>query len=77
LITQTNDLVYPNPRSQQEAFFVNQSGMLKIYNSMGKVVYENDLYLKNTGLRFDENAGVYEIQLSNERGVLSSKLVVK
>ena len=82
--TSVNKLkVYPNPASNHvtiDAGEVRGSYTLKIYNTVGQIMTENNGVLSGQSLSTDVSefaAGMYVVELKTESGILNSKVVVK
>lgn len=79
---QTNKLklnIYPNPAN--EFVNVNSSENAKsilVFNTIGEIVFEKENPSENEKIDLTSfNSGIYFIQLKNEEGILTRKLVVK
>jgi hypothetical protein len=66
-------LVYPNPSNG--SYLLNESGFVRVYDMMGKLVYGTDIIAGEVIEITNEPAGIYFLQFESNEGNATIKLV--
>ncbi|MEP7265414.1 MAG: S8 family serine peptidase, partial [Bacteroidota bacterium] len=73
-----NFLVYPNPSSQNFTVVVpSDSRQIEIFNSLGKLIQEKNTEGQTTQHFQLSDDGIYFIQITTDKEILNSKLIVR
>jgi hypothetical protein len=67
--------IYPNPA--HFSFSINETGELRIYDTMGKLVFQKTLIQKNETIPCILSSGIYFVMLSADKTIFSGKLLVE
>ncbi|PCI93228.1 MAG: hypothetical protein COB15_16780, partial [Flavobacteriales bacterium] len=74
----SNLSLYPNPTTGQLSITLNEvnSGSLKVFNSLGKVVLEDKFEsVRELNISLDELSGLYFLQLEVDGEVITKKII--
>jgi hypothetical protein len=70
--------IFPNPFADQFTITINKNIMMEIYNSLGALIYKDNLKAGHNMIRFtSEPRGLYIVKLFDENGLMEERKIIK
>ena len=71
--------IFPNPNNGQFSIYLAQpisNGIVEIYDAIGNMIYQNNIFKPITELRLDLSNGIYLLKLLKNQEVYTNKFIV-